>query len=116
MEPRHRLLDRAADREIGGAGVLGVDAALQAHFGGAAFPGLLDAADDLVHVEVVGPAAQVLAELALREGAELAAEIADVGVVDVAGHDISDGVARHLSAQPVGGGADRVEFLAARFE
>ncbi len=116
MDARHRLLDRMADRKIGGAGIFGVDAALQAHFGGAALPGFLDAADDLVHIEVVGPAAQVLAELALREGAELAAEIADVGVVDVAGDDIGDRVARDLAAQPVGGLAHRGELVAARRE
>ncbi len=43
----HRLLDRAADSEIGRAGVFGVDAALQADLGGAALPGLLDPALDL---------------------------------------------------------------------
>ena len=91
-----RLLDRAADREIGRAGVFRVDAALQADFGGAALPGFLAAPDDLVEVEIVGPAAQIFAELALREGAELAAEIADIGVVDVAGDDVGDGVARYL--------------------
>ena len=116
MQPRHRLLDRAADAEIGGAGIFRVDAALQADFGRAALPRFLAAPDDLVHVEVVGPAAQILAELALREGAELAAEIADVGVVDVAGDDIGDRVAIDLAAQPVGRGADQVESIAARLE
>ena len=106
--PGSACFDRAADREIGRAGIFRVDAALQADFGGAALPGLLAAPDDFVEVEIVGPAAQILAELALREGAELAAEIADIGVVDVAGDDIGDGVARHLAAQPVGGGADFV--------
>ena len=52
---------------------------------------------DLVEVEIVGPAAQVLAELALGEGAELAAEVADVGVVDVAVDDVADGVAADLA-------------------
>src|SRR6202040_2838262 len=110
----HRLFDGAADVEVGGAGVFRVDAALQADFGGAALPGLLAAPDDLVHVEIVGPAAQILAELALREGAELAAEIADVGVVDVAGDDIGDRVAIDRAAQPVGGLAHRGKLVAAR--
>ena len=48
---------------------------------------------DLVEVEVVGLAAQVLAQLALGEGAELAAEVADVGVVDVAVDDVGDRIA-----------------------
>ena len=116
VEAGYRLFDGAAQGEVGGAGVFRVDAALQADFGGAALPGLLAAPDDLVHVEVVGAAAQILAELALREGAELAAEIADVGVVDVAGDDIGDGVAVDGAPQIIGGGADSVEFLAARFE
>src|SRR5205823_12102814 len=106
MQAGYRLLDRPAHRQIGGAGIFRVDAALQADLGGAALPGFLAAPDDLVHVEIVGPAAQILAELALRESAELAAEIADVGVVDVAGDDIGDRLAVDLAAQPVGCGAD----------
>ena len=116
MDAGHRLLDRAAHAEIGGAGVFGVDAALQAHFGGAALPGFLDPAPDLGQIEVIGPAAQILAELAFGESAELAAEIADVGVVDVAGHDIADGVAVDPPAQPVGGLADLGKGVAARLE
>src|SRR5207249_334553 len=79
-------------------------------------PGLLDPALDLGQVEVVGPAAQVLAELALREGAELATEVADVGVVDVAGHDIADLVAIDLLAQLVGRAANLCKGVAARPE
>src|SRR5215471_15791138 len=90
MDIRHRFLDRATDREIGGAGIFRMDAALQAHLGRAALPRLLDPPPDLREVEVIGPPAQIFTELALGEGAELAAEIADIGVVDVAGHDIAD--------------------------
>ena len=90
-----------------------MDATLQAHFGGAALPGLLDPADDLVHVEVVGPAAQILAELALGEGAELTAEIADVGVVDVAGHDVADHAAIDPLPELIGRSAHRIEGRAA---
>src|SRR5262249_21277050 len=92
------------------------DTALQANLGGAAVPRLFAAPHDLVQIEVVGPAAQVFAELALRKGAELAAEIADVGVIDVAGDDVADRVAVDLAAQIVGGGADPVEFPTARLE
>ena len=52
-------LHGAADVEIGLAGVVGMDAALQADFGGAALPGLARAAHDLLEREVVGRAAQV---------------------------------------------------------
>ena len=49
--------------------------------------------------EIVGRAAQLLAELALGEGAEPAAVGADVGVVDVAVDDVADGVAADALAQ-----------------
>ena len=65
VHARKGLLDRAADREIGRAGIFRVDAALQADFGGAALPRLRAAPDDLVEVEIVGPATQVFAEFAL---------------------------------------------------
>src|SRR5215212_8766428 len=105
------LLNRAADRQIGRASVFRVNAALQAHFGGAALPGLLAAPYDLIEVEIVRPAAQILAELAFREGTELAAEITDIRVVDVAGDDVGYRVARYLAAQPVGGGTYRMEIV-----
>src|SRR6185369_13141546 len=88
VDTRGCRLHGAADIEIGGAGIFGMDAALHADFAGAAGPGLAGAAGDLLEVERVGAAAQILAQLALREGAELAAEIADIGVVDVARHHV----------------------------
>ena len=100
--------------EVGRAGIFRVDAALHADFGGAALPGLLDPPLDLREVEVIRPAAQIFAELALREGAELAAEITDIGVVDVAGHDIADDVAIDPLPQLVGRPAHRIECLTAR--
>ena len=53
---------------------------------------------------------------ALREGAELAAVSADVGVVDVAVDDVGDGVADAARAQRVGRAADGCEVVAARRE
>ena len=67
-----------------------VDAALEADLDGAALPRLLDAADDLVERREVGGAAQVLGELALRERAEAALEVADVRVLDVPRDDVRD--------------------------
>src|SRR6202011_2206325 len=101
---------------IGRPCIFRVDAALHAHLGGAALPGFLDPPPDLRKVEVVGPAAQIFAELALREGAELTAEIADVGIVDVAGHDIADLVAVNPLPELVGRPAHRVEDCAAGSE
>ena len=72
------------------------------------FPRFLCAAHDLRHVEIVRRAAQRLVRLALGEGAELAAVITDVGVVDVAVHHVAHGVATDRLAQFVGSGTDAV--------
>ena len=93
-----------------------MDAALQADFGGAALPGLQRAPLDLVEVEIVGPPAQVLRHLAFRERAELAAEVADVGVVDVAVDDVGDRVAARRAPQRIGRRHDMLELGAARRE
>ena len=96
------VFDGAADVEIGRAGIVGVDATLQADLGRAALPGLDAAALDFVERQVVRPAAQVGGQPAFGEGAELAAEIADIGVVDVAIDDIGDAVAVDLASQRIG--------------
>ncbi len=88
------------------AGEARVDPALEADLGGAALPGLARAAGDLGVRDEVRLAAQARGELALRERAEAAAEIADVRVVDVPGDDVRDVVAVDLAAQVVGGRAD----------
>ncbi len=99
------------------AGVGGMDAALHADFGRAALPRpRVTRSADLLQSQIVGLAAQILARLALGEGAELAVEGADVGVVDVAVDDIGDGVAVDVAAQFVGGRADRRKVVAARAE
>ena len=77
------------DAAIVVAGERRMDAALQADLGGAALPRLDGAPRDLLVRDEVRRAAQVRGELALREGAEAAAEVADVRVVDVAGDDVA---------------------------
>ena len=77
-----------------------MDPALQADLRRAALPRLLRAADDLLVRDEVRRAAQVRGELALRERAEAAAEVADVRVLDVPRDDVGDGVAVHLAPQP----------------
>ncbi len=57
---------------------------------------------DLAQVQQVGAAPQVERQRALGEGAELALEGADVGVVDVAVGDVGDLVAHGLQPQAVG--------------
>ena len=90
--------------------------ALQAHLDRAAIPRLPAAPDDLVERHQVRRPAQVLGELALRERAEAAAEVADVRVVDVPRDDVADGVAAHLTAKRVGRARDRRLSLASRLE
>ncbi len=74
------------------------------------------APDDLAVRDEVGLAAEVRGELPLREGAEAAAEVADVRVLDVARDDVGDDVAVDLAAQAVGGGEDALALLAAGAE
>ena len=115
VHPRHRRLDRPADAEIGGAGVVGVDAALQADLGGAALPCLARRGARFPRRQIVRRAAQFLAALALGEGAELAAIIADVGIVDIAVDDVAD-PCRRDPPPIVGGGAHAAKAVAARRE
>jgi len=67
--PGTAFLDRATDREVGGPGVFGMDAALQADLGRTAPPRFLDPPLYFGKVEIIGPATQIFAELALRESA-----------------------------------------------
>ena len=103
-------LDFGSDFEICCSRQVGMDAALHAHLGGAGVPGFGGAVADLLQrqrVRVgVGPA--------LRERAEPAAGVADVGEVDVAGDDVGHVVALHLAAQRVGQAGQRLELGSVR--
>ena len=93
-----------------------VDAALEADLGRAAIPRLAGAADDLLVRDEVRRAAQIRRQPALREGAEAAAEVADVRVLDVPRDDVADLVAADLPAQPVGRREHALPLLAAGAE
>src|SRR5262249_3495271 len=112
----HRRFDGSTDGEIGLAGIVRVNAALQADLDRAALPRLAAAAHDFLECEVVGPPAQVRVGLALGEGAERAAVEAYVGVVDVAGDHIADALAAGLGAQRVGSRADLAQTFVAHRE
>ena len=111
-----RLLHRRADLQVRLAGESRVDPALEADLDGAAVPRLPRASDDLLDRHDVRLPAQVRGQLPLGEGAEAAAEVADVGVVDVPRDDVADLVAAGLAAQLVGSGQHRAEVGAARLE
>ncbi len=116
MEAGHGLLDRADDRDVVVAVERRVDPALEAHLGRAALPGLDRAAHDLLVRHQEGRAAQVGRELPLREGAEAAAEVADVRVLDVPGHDVGHLVAVDIAAERIGCREHALPLLAARAE
>ena len=80
---RQRRLNSAKNFEIGLARIIWMNTALQAYFGGAPVPRFFRSADDLVYREVVGSTAEFFVRFALRERAELSAEIAHVGVIDI---------------------------------
>src|SRR5271166_2331543 len=111
-----RRLDGAANPEIGLAGVLRMDASLQAYLGRASLPCLARAAHDFLESEVVGRAAQRLMRLALGKGAELATIVADIGIVDVAIDDVSDSVAAPCPAKLIGCSNDAAVVGVARRE
>src|SRR4051794_34336866 len=90
-----------------------MDPALKAHLGGAALPGLLAAPDDLVERHQVRRPAEVRRQLPFREGAEATAEVADVGVVDVARDHVGDVLAADLPPERVCFADDRGEVAPA---
>ena len=94
----YRLLDGTQDIDVGIPGIFGMDAALHANLCRTSLPGFLGAPGDLFIRKVVRPSAQVLCQFTLGEGAELALEIADVGVIDVAVNNEAHGIATDLAA------------------
>ena len=110
------VLDRVDDGRVVLAGERRMDPALQADLGRAAVPRLPRAPDDLLVRDEVRRAAQVRRQLPLREGAEAAAEVADVRVLDVPGDDVADLVAADLAPQPVGRGEHALALVAAGAE
>src|ERR1044072_781355 len=112
MHAGDALLDRLRDVEVRGAGQVRVDAALHADLHRADLPGLLGAVGDLVQGERVG----VGVGASLREGAETAAGVADVGEVDVPGDDVGDVVTDRRLPYVVGHLAQRVPRRTLRVE
>ena len=79
-----------------------MDAALEAHLGGPPLLGFAHPVGDLAQLEQVGRAPEVEREGAFGEGAELALEGADVGVVDVPVGHVGDLVTHRLAPELVG--------------
>ncbi len=83
-------------------------AALNADFGGADFPGFDGLLRDLLEAEEVG----VGFARAAAEGAELAADEADIGEIDIAIDDVGDDIAGQLATQGIGGDQQAEQVVA----
>ena len=105
VDIRYAGLHRVEEIEVEGAREVGMDAALHAHLGRAPAPRLLGPVGHLGKRQRVG----LGIDLALRERAEAASDVAHVREVDVAVHDVGDVVADRLGAQVVGDPAERLE-------
>src|SRR5439155_18225636 len=108
VHARYPGLDRADQVGVRGAGQLRVDAALHADLGRAVVPGFHGPSGDLVH----GQPVRVGVPLPLRERAEPAPDVTDVGEVDVPVDDVGDIVADGVAAYVVGDAGQRVEVRA----
>ncbi len=116
VDVRRGRLHGPGDVDVVVAVEVGMDAALQAHLGGADVPGLAHALGNVVEREQIGRAPQVQRQRSLREPAEAALERADVGVVDVAVADERDDVADGHRSQLVGELRDGADLRTAGLE
>src|SRR5262249_44736249 len=116
VETWNRSPDRRLDLGVVVTRESRMDPALQAHLRRPPLPRLLAAADDLGQGDEVRGAAPAPPPPALGEGAEAAAEVADVRVLDVPCHDVAALVAADVTPQPIGGGQDALALRAARLE
>ena len=116
VDLRRDLLHGTRHRQVVLAVEVGMDAALQAHLGGAAVDRFHHAPLDLLVVEEVRAAAEVQRQRTLGERAEPALERADVRVVDVAVAHEGDGVADGIDAELIGDRGDLEEVGTARAE
>ena len=110
MELGQRRLYSAREVDVEAPVELGRQPGLDADLGGAQVPRLAGAPHDLLDRQEVA----LLLAVVARERAEAAVLDAHVGEVDVAVHDIGDGVADVAPAQLVGGQRQRLQIPAGR--
>ena len=116
VDVRHGVLHRPDHRQVVVTVEPGMNSALQTDLGRAPVPGLQRSPGDLLQRYEVRLPPQIACELPLGERAEPAAEIADIGVLDVARDDVADVVPAHLPSFRVRGGEDAMQLLIARSE
>ncbi len=112
VHPGGRVEHGAHDLHVGVGAHVRADTGLDAHLGGAQGLGLRGAYPDLGQGQRVG----VRVAAALCEGAEPAADVADVGDVEVAVDDVGDVIADGVSPHLVGEPAHRVQVGAVRLQ
>src|SRR5262249_15233208 len=110
VDRRYGLEDGAYQSQIGVARVGWMNAALEADFGGPALPSFEGTPRDFLEREIIRSAAQMIAKLAFRKGAEAARVAAHVGVIDVAVDHVGDDVGVDPRAQAVSSGADFIDL------
>jgi hypothetical protein len=116
MHRRIDALDGTQDLEVGAAGEVWMNAALQAYLRGAALTRLAHSIGQHLQVQQVGLLGAFVFTGSFGEGAKRTSVAADIGVIDVAIYDVSQIVAVCGGTQIVGGGAQILEISAARFE
>src|SRR5579859_1458887 len=89
---------------------------LHADFTAAAFPVFACPSNHFIQRQIIGRPTQIFAQLPFAKGAELAAEVADIGIVDVAVDRVRDDIAIDLLTQSIGCLADSREIGPARLE
>ena len=107
------LLHGRNDVEVGLARVARVNSALHANLGCTARPRFDTASAYFFGADIVGFAAQILARAAFRKGAELAFEVTNIGVINIAVNYKADSVSANRMAQGVGSSDYRVIVIAA---
>ena len=112
MEVGNVSLDRPDDPSVVAPIEIRVEAALDTDLGPAPLFGFKGASRDLIQIEHFS--ALIIA--ALRETAERAAHVADIGKVDVAANHEARAIVMHLSTKRIGGSKERVSIRTRRLE
>jgi len=116
VHPGQAFFDAFDHRGVEVTSELGMDPTLECDLGSTPIPGLLRQPDDAFERDQIGLFPQVETARAFGEGAEPAAEIALVGVVDVAIDDVCHRVTDPSAPKLIGSPGDRFHLLSASTE
>src|SRR5581483_9860907 len=105
------LFDGTTHAQVRLSRIFWMDSSLHTHFCRTALPCLLRSSHYFVQPQIIGGTTQILAQFPFREGTELAAEIADVGVVDISIYYIAHHVPIDTLPQFIGRFAHRCKLV-----